>query len=420
MNADNTIANDARLEKEITQGMKQLRGDAEVTSQEVSISEFCKTGSGGTPSRAKQDIYYGGSIPWVKSGELRESVITETGESITELGLSKSSAKLLPRDTLLVALYGATVGRVGMLGIEAATNQAVCYLIPDDTKVNRRYLYHALRSKVPYWLSQRVGGGQPNISQGVIKKTKIPLPPLSEQKRIAEILDRAEALRAKRCAALAFLDELTQSIFLDMFGDPAVGANAYPEALLSSLVRENDRLNYGVVQPGDDVGDGVPLVRVSDLRKGKIDCSNLKRISTSIEASYKRSRLHGDEILISCVGSVGEIALVDESQKGFNIARAVARVPLNASCNRVYLAEYLRTQHVQRYFKNQLRTVSQPTLNIKQIGETKIKLPPLAMQNDFAERTAKLGHLKLQHEGSRRELDHLFASLQHRAFRGEL
>ncbi len=203
--------------------------------QEVAISEVCDTGSGGTPSRAKQDIYYGGSIPWVKSGELRESVISETEETLTELGLKESAAKLLPRDTLLVALYGATVGRVGILGIEAATNQAVCYLIPDDERVNRRYLFHTLRSKVPYWLSQRVGGGQPNISQGVIKNTRIPLPSLSEQKRIAEILDRAEALRAKRRAALTLLDELTQSIFLDMFGDPKINPKQFPMRMLSEL-----------------------------------------------------------------------------------------------------------------------------------------------------------------------------------------
>ena len=191
-----------------------------MTYADVEIDEVCDTGSGGTPSRAKQDLYFGGTIPWVKSGELRESIITHTEESLTEAGLNESAAKLLPKHALLVALYGATVGRVGILGIEAATNQAVCHIIPDSSRLNRRYLFHALRSKVPYWLSQRVGGGQPNISQGVIKKTKIPLPPLSDQKRIAEILDLAEELRAKRRAALALLDELTQSFFLEMFGDP--------------------------------------------------------------------------------------------------------------------------------------------------------------------------------------------------------
>ena len=264
------------------------------------------------------------------------------------------------------------------------------------------------------------GIGVPNLHLKDIRRAVIPLPPLSEQKRIAEILDRAEALRAKRRAALALLDELTQSIFLDMFGDPAVNPHKFPTVQLSSLVRVNDRLNYGVVQPGDDVADGVPLVRVSDLTGGKVADSNLKRISKEIDSSYKRSRLNGDEVLISCVGTVGSIALVEESQKGFNIARAVARVPLVDTCNRVFIAEYLRSHHVQRYFTGELRTVSQPTLNIKQIGETGIQIPPIGMQNEFEIRKVQVDHLRQRQERAALVLDEYFSSLQQRAFRGDL
>lgn len=136
-----------------------------MTYAEVEIEQVCDTGSGGTPSRTKQNLYFGGTIPWVKSGELRESIITQTEESLTEAGLNESAAKLLPKDTLLVALYGATVGRVGILGIEAATNQAVCHIIPDSSRLDRRFLFHALRSKVPYWRSQRVEGGQQHLKR---------------------------------------------------------------------------------------------------------------------------------------------------------------------------------------------------------------------------------------------------------------
>ena len=97
----------------------------------LQVGDFCKTGSGGTPSREKEQIYYGGSIPWVKSGELREAEVCRAEESITDLALIESSAKLVPKGAVLVAMYGATVGRVGILGIEAATNQAICHVIPD-------------------------------------------------------------------------------------------------------------------------------------------------------------------------------------------------------------------------------------------------------------------------------------------------
>ncbi|MGH9852369.1 MAG: restriction endonuclease subunit S, partial [Blastocatellia bacterium] len=258
------------------------------------------------------------------------------------------------------------------------------------------------------------------ISQGIIKDLVLALPPLTEQRRIAEVLDRAEALRAKRRAALAQLDSLSQSLFLDLFGDPATNSKGFPKKALNSLVRGDDTINYGVVQPGNDLDEGVPLVRVGDLIDGKVKHADLKRIAPSIEATYKRSRLRGDEILVSCVGSIGVVALADESVKGFNIARAVARIPLAETTSRIFMAAYLKTDFVQRYFTNELRTVSQPTLNIKQLSETLVVLPPIELQREFARRVLAVEKLKSAQRASLAEMDALVASLQHRAFRGEL
>jgi type I restriction enzyme, S subunit len=186
------------------------------------IGDFCETGSGGTPNRSVSE-YYGGSIPWVKSGELREAVVTKTEEMITETALKNSSAKLIAPGAILFAMYGATVGRMAMLGVEAATNQAICNIRPDPKRADVQYVYRALQARVPELIAKATGGAQPNISQEKIRQTKIPLPPLSEQKRIAAILDQADALRQKRKKAIALLDSLTQSIFLDMFGDQSEG-----------------------------------------------------------------------------------------------------------------------------------------------------------------------------------------------------
>jgi type I restriction enzyme S subunit len=253
-----------------------------------------------------------------------------------------------------------------------------------------------------------------------LARYRFPLPPVSEQRRIAEILDKADALRAKRRAALAQLDTLTQSIFLDMFGDPATNPKGFSKQPMASLVRDDDAINYGVVQPGDDLDEGVPLVRVGDLIDGEVRHSELKRIAPSIEAAYKRSRLRGDEILVSCVGSIGIVALADESVKGFNIARAVARIPLAEATDRMFMAAYLSTDFVQRYFTKELRTVSQPTLNIKQISETTVLLPPITLQRDFARRVTAVDVLRTAQRTSLAELDALFATLQRGAFRGEL
>ncbi len=294
---------------------------------------------------------------------------------------------------------------------------------PRTDKLDARYTHHYLRlDRIRVAGERRMtgSGGQRRVPEAYLAELEIPLPPLAEQRRIAEVLDRAEALRAKRRAALAQLDSLTQSLFLDLFGDPATNPRGFSMKPLASLVRDGDTINYGVVQPGDDLDEGVPLVRVGDLIQGTVRHSELKRIAPSIEAAYKRSRLRGDEILVSCVGSIGVVALADDSVKGFNIARAVARIPLAETTDRVFMAAYLGTDFVQRYFTSELRTVSQPTLNIKQISETIVVLPPIAQQREFARRVTAVEKLKAAQRASLAELDALFATLQHRAFRGEL
>lgn len=265
-----------------------------------------------------------------------------------------------------------------------------------------------------------VGGSLLRARPAQVANIRIPLPSFAEQRRIAAILDQADALRAKRREALAQLDRLTQAIFIDMFGDETVNSHGWPVQALSSVVADDDNINYGVVQPGDDVPNGVPLVRVSDLREGKVAHDALKRIDEQIERAYSRSRLRGDEILLSCVGSVGVVALATEAERGFNIARAVARIRVSPRADRTFIAAQLQSKRVQRYFTQELRTVSQPTLNIKQIAETEIVCPPLELQREFAHRAKEARALEVRYQVSASEFELLFASLQHRAFRGEL
>lgn len=265
-----------------------------------------------------------------------------------------------------------------------------------------------------------VGGSLLRARPAQVAKIRIPLPPLPEQSRIAAILDKADALRAKRREALAHLDRLAQSIFVEMFGDPAANPKGWERRRLNELVVEGDSINYGVVQPGDDVENGVPLIRVGDLVAGEVQHEALKRIAPEVERAYQRSRLKGDEILVSCVGSVGVVALVTQRESGFNIARAVARIRVGKKADRDFVAAHLATDAVQRYFTQELRTVSQPTLNIKQIAETQMIFPPLDQQHKFATRlrAVRLVRAKLQESAS--QANAFFESLQRQAFQGAL
>jgi len=317
-----------------------------------------------------------------------------------------------------------TVGKVHVVATERpfAVLSSLAILRPKRGVVDPRYLGHVLKfpSVLHSALKRKTGSAIRRIVLSDLKRIQIPVPSIEDQRRIATILDAADALRAKRRAALAKLDILAQSIFIEMFGDPSSNPHRWPVKKLDELVCEDDSINYGVVQPGDEEAHGVPLVRVSDLIAGQVRHSVLKRISASIEASYKRSRLRGDEILVSCVGTIGVVALVSDSEKGFNIARAIARIRPSDDVSRIYLAEYLMTDFAQRYFTSELRTVSQPTLNIKQLGETHVLVPPLNLQRIFEGRIHALTIMKAAYLRSSSNIEVLFSSLQHRAFGGDL
>lgn len=385
------------------------------------LDECCEIVAGATPSTSGA-AYWDGDIYWATPKDLSElegAYISDTPRKLTRTGLDSCAATLLPVGSVLFSSR-APIGHVAINTVPMATNQGFKSFIPKPEKVHAKFLYHWLRMNRAYLESLGNGATFKEVSKAVVSRIEILLPPLAEQLRIAEVLDQAESLRAKRRAAFTQFDTLTRSIFLDLFGDPVTNQKGFPRVPLASLVRCDDTINYGVVQPGDDLDEGVPLVRVGDLRDGRVSRAALKRIAPAIEAAYKRSRLRGDEILVSCVGSVGVIALADESNKGFNIARAVARIPLAGTTDRTFMAAYLKTDFVQRFFTNELRTVSQPTLNIKQLSETTVVLPPIDLQHEFALRVATVEKLKTAHNASLTEMDALFTTLQHRAFRGEL
>ena len=149
------------------------------------ICDVCTTSTGGTPKRDHQE-YYNGNIPWLKSGELKNSFISNSEEFISEEGLRNSSAKIVSKDTLLFALYGATVGKVGILKFDSAINQAICAISPRKD-VTSNFLYYLLKISRKDLLRFRTGGAQPNLSQTILREYKIVLPPLPLQKKFEEI-----------------------------------------------------------------------------------------------------------------------------------------------------------------------------------------------------------------------------------------
>ena len=180
------------------------------------IMDLCKIGSGGTPSRGHRE-YYNGNIPWVKTGELDNNILSDTEEKITPEAMSNSSAKLYPKGCIIIAMYGVTIGKTAKLGIEATTNQACAVLHDfDDALINVDYLWYYLQTQTNKFKELAYGGAQPNINAGIVSEYLVPLPTLDIQESIvkhtqqikAEIIKLSSNAIKERCEAINLIQKL--------------------------------------------------------------------------------------------------------------------------------------------------------------------------------------------------------------------
>jgi type I restriction enzyme, S subunit len=300
-------------------------------------------------------------------------------------------------------------------------NQHIFRVDLDETLISKEYLRMALNSQLPVIMGHAHGGvGLQHITKGKLESVEIPLPPLPEQRRIAAILDKAEALRTKRREALAQLDRLAQSIFVEMFGDPVANPKRYPMVPLLELVEPERGIAYGIVQRGVDCEDGVPVLRIKDLTDDQIDVQALKRTSPAISAQYRRTVLKGGEIAISIRGTVGRCCIVPKALTGGNVSREIALVPLRLNTSPVLVLQVLRSPSVQRLIADEVKGVAQSGINLEDLRQLLVVQPPDEDVKRYEANVAVVARLLRDAGSALSNLDQLVAALQYRAFRGEL
>jgi type I restriction enzyme S subunit len=335
----------------------------------VAIGAFCRTGSGTTPPRSAGEKYYGGPIPWVKSGELRETDIENTEETVTELALKETSLKLVPAGSLLVAMYGATVGRTGILRTQATTNQAICHIIPDDKTADTKYLFHVLQYLQPALVRRGVGGAQPNISQEIIRNIEVPLPPLDEQQRIAAILDQADDLRRKRRQALDRASLLGQSELTEL-----LNRDSYITRELGEICQ---KITDGTHQAPVWATSGVPFIFVSNVRNQTISLQTDKFVSEETYAELtRRSPIELGVVLYTAVGSYGNAARIETTEK-FIFQRHVAHIkPDRKVLDSAFLSYVLEAPDLRRQADKTATGLAQKTVTLEQLKGFSIPVPP--------------------------------------------
>jgi type I restriction enzyme, S subunit len=293
----------------------------------------------------------------------------------------------------------------------------------DGTKVLRpsngddpKYLFHYLRQ-----IKLTDAGYSRHYKY--LKEIKIPLPPLAEQRRIAAILDAADALRQQRRQALCLLDQLSQSIFLDMFGDPATNPKGWPSSELSALILHGPQ--NGIYKPSTSYGEGTPILRIDAFYDGRVTkLDQLKRLSLT-DAEIDTYGLLERDLVINRVNSVeylGKSAIIPPLAEPVVFESNMMRFRINENVALpVYVIQYLQTVYIKSQIKTKTKdAVNQSSINQTDVGSFIVRVPPLALQSRFAGVIAKVEALKPTCQNDYDQMQSLFASLQHRAFRGEL
>jgi len=331
----------------------------------VTIGDVCSTSSGGTPLSGNAAYYEGGKIPWLRSGEVAQGEVFHSELFITEEGLKNSSAKIFPTNTVLVAMYGATAGEVGILRIEAATNQAVCGVTPDD-RLRPDFLYLILKCNKSALIRLAGGGAQPNISQKIVREFQIPLPPLEVQK---EIVAEIEGYQKVINGARAVLDNYRPHI--PIHPDWPIEPLSALFATKSGTTPSRSRAEY--------FKDGtIPWVKTLDLRDGPIRSTDEKITQQALDDTHL-SILPVGTVLVAMYG-------------GFNQIGRTGVLEIEATHNQAMTA-LLPTSRVSPYFLNAIlvaakdywKTVANSTRKDPNITKTdvlnfKLPLPPLATQ----------------------------------------
>lgn len=380
------------------------------------VSEFAEVITGGTPSTIKSE-YWDGDVPWLNSGSLNEGVITAPSKYITQLGLANSSAKLMPKDTVLVALTGATTGQVGYLAIEASANQSVTGILPSKEH-HPKYLYFFFKSQRQKMLSDAFGGAQPHINQKYIKDFKIPLPPVDDQIRISYLLGKVEGLVALRKQHLRQLDDLLKSVFLEMFGDLVRNEKGWDKPELTAFGKISTGNTPPRNEPANYDDDFIEWIKTDNIAGDAVFVTPSTEHLSKVGVKKARVVTSG-ALLVACIAgsieSIGRAALTDRT------------VSFNQQINAIQPGKDVNPLYLYGLFKlSRAYIQSHATKGMKKIltkGDfekiTMIK-PPFEIQNQFAVIVEKIEGIKSRYQQSLNGLEALYGTLSEQVFKGKL
>ncbi|EGS1996204.1 restriction endonuclease subunit S [Vibrio vulnificus] len=389
-----------------------------MTVRSYKFKDIARVVTGGTPKKHSEN--YDGDIPFVTPGDLGEvGVISSTTRTLTRKGAD--SIRPIPEGSVMVCCIGATVGKVGIASKEVATNQQINSLVVDQSIAYPKYVYYFCKTLKDKLMAASSSTTMPIVNKTTFSELEIPLPPLEEQKRIAAILDKADAIRQKRKQAIALADEFLRSVFLEMFGDPVSNPKGWEEPILSDIADVRSGVTKGK-KLKEGTGVTLPYMRVANVQDGYLDLSSIQMITVSEKEAEKCKLLSGD-ILLTEGGDPDKLGRGhvwnDEIENCIHQNHIFSvRVKNKEYVRPAFLSAVIGSQRGKRYFlKVGKQTTGIATINKTVLSEFCPIIPPLELQDaylDVVRRIKKIQKKEGYHDAT------LFPSVSQKAFSGQL
>jgi len=381
------------------------------------LGDLVRIVGGGTPSR-NNPAYWGGDIPWATVKDLQGASLNSTIEKITELGLQKSASNLIPAGTVITATRMA-LGRAAISTKPMAINQDLKAL-KCGPELDERFLLHFILANASHIASEGKGATVKGIKLNFLKSLEVPDFPLPEQKRIADILDKADAVRRKRQETLRLADDFLKSTFLEMFGDPVTNPMGWELGVIGDLF---ESVNYGTSKKAHITDGKFPVLRMGNITYGGgWDFTELKYVDLT-EKEEAKHLVYKGQLLFNRTNSkelVGKTAVYRED-KPMAFAGYLIRGIAKPQSDTEYISAYLNSKHGKSILIGMCKSiVGMANINAKELQSIPIHLPPHDLQKKFGD-IVRITYCKQNRwQESIDEIEALFSALQQKAFQGEL
>ena len=366
--------------------------------KKVKLSDLGDIYTGNTPSKNNKDFYNSNDIMFIKPDILSYNIknIENSNEYISEKARKK--ARIIPKNSLLVSCIG-NIGKLGINNKPVAFNQQINAIVHNDKIESSKYLAYVLKFNQKKLKSIANAPVVPIINKNEFSKFEVYIhDDWNIQKRIVDILDKAVVLIQKRQEEIRYLDDLIKSKFIEMFGDPVSNPKKWNKNKLDEVVTNDCTISYGIVQTGEEQKEGIPVIRPIDIVNNKQPIlEELKKTTQEISNKHKKTILRGNELLITVRANIGDVCLIDNQFKGCNVGRGITPIRLKEDLiNGYFLKHQFKTYGCQRELKTLAKGITLVQLNMEDLRKFKLIVPPIELQNEFADFVKETDKLKYQ------------------------